>query len=153
MAGQNWGCLDKFRFNCCFICTDAATPVLDQYVGERVDCMIDAGLLHEVYDIYRVNADYTRGLRQAIGVREFEDFLKVYQSTSRNCKMTESADASCNPISTDNDHETLKEHMGEILNSSSDSQLKLLLQDAIDKVKLNTRRLVRRQVSLHTEFS
>ncbi|KAK3205779.1 hypothetical protein Dsin_019825 [Dipteronia sinensis] len=107
--------------------------------------MIDAGLLHEVYDIYNVNADYTRGLQQAIGVREFEDFLKVYLSTGRNGKTTEPTGASCNLASTDKDDKTLKEYMREILNSSDNNQLKVLLEGAIDNVKLNTRRLVRCQ--------
>ncbi|KAL5832651.1 hypothetical protein ACOSQ3_016325 [Xanthoceras sorbifolium] len=151
-AAENWGRVDNFRFNCCFICTDAATPVLDQYVEQRVDCMIDDGLLHEVYDIYNVNADYTRGLRQAIGIREFEDFLKVYLSTGRNGKTT----ASYNLASTGKDDKILKEYMREILNSSGDNQLKVLLEGAIDKVKLNTRRLVRcqkrRVIRLQTLF-
>ncbi|KAK0605539.1 hypothetical protein LWI29_027926 [Acer saccharum] len=144
-AAENWGRVDNFRFNCCFISTDVATPVLDQYVEQRVDSMIDAGLLHEVYDIYNVNADYTRGLQQAIGVREFEDFLKVYLSTGRNSKTTEPTGASCCLASTDKDDKTLKEYMREILNSSNNNQLKVLLEGAIDKVKLNTRRLVRCQ--------
>ncbi|XP_044482022.1 tRNA dimethylallyltransferase 2 isoform X2 [Mangifera indica] len=144
-AAENWGRVDKSRFNCCFICVDAATPVLDRYVEQRVDCMIDAGLLDEVYDIYNVNGDYTRGLRQAIGVREFEEFLKMYLSTIRNNGATESIDAFLNPVSTNTHDETLKEHMRAILKSSGNNQLKILLEGAIDKVKLNTRRLIRIQ--------
>ncbi|KAJ0083474.1 hypothetical protein Patl1_30478 [Pistacia atlantica] len=144
-AAKNWGRVDNSRFNCCFICVDAATPVLDRYVEQRVDCMIDAGLLDEVYDIYNVNVDYTRGLRQAIGVQEFEDFLRIHLSTRRNNGTTESTDAFLNPVSTKTDDETLKEHMRAILKSSGNNQLRILLEGAIDKVKLNTRRLVRCQ--------
>ncbi|KAI7980753.1 tRNA dimethylallyltransferase 2 [Camellia lanceoleosa] len=68
-AMENWGRADNFRYHCCFICVDASLPVLDKYVEQRVDRMVDAGLLNEVYDIYNLNADYTRGLRQAIGRR------------------------------------------------------------------------------------
>lgn len=150
VPGQNWGRVDKSRFNCCFICVDAATPVLDRYVEQRVDCMIDAGLLDEVYDIYNVNGDYTRGLRQAIGVREFEEFLKMYLSTIRNNGTSESIDAFLNPVSTNTHDETLKEHMRAILKSSGNNQLKILLEGAIDKVKLNTRRLIRIQVSIYS---
>ncbi|KAK4381310.1 tRNA dimethylallyltransferase 2 [Sesamum angolense] len=77
---QNWGRADNLRYDCCFICLDASLPAIDQYVNQRVDLMVSAGLLEEVRDIYKLNADYTRGLRQAIGVREFEDFLKYWNS-------------------------------------------------------------------------
>lgn len=132
VAGQNWGRVDNFRYKCCLICVDASLPVLDQYVGQRVDNMIDAGLLGEVYDIYNLNADYTRGLRQAIGVREFEDFLKVYLSEGGH----------------DEENGFLKANIREILKSSNNNQHKILLLEAIERVKANTRRLVRRQVSI-----
>ncbi|EEF33328.1 tRNA delta(2)-isopentenylpyrophosphate transferase, putative [Ricinus communis] len=143
-AAENWGRIDNCRFDCCFICVDAATPVLDQYVGQRVDCMIDAGLLCEVYDIYNPYADYTRGLQQAIGVREFEDVLRAYLSDNRNDEANDSTDKSLFLVSTNND-KMLKNNMREILRSSDDNEVKVLLTEAIDKVKLNTRRLVRRQ--------
>lgn len=132
VAGQNWGRVDNFRYRCCFICVDAALPILDRYVGQRVDSMIEAGLLDEVYDIYSLNADYTRGLRQAIGVREFEDFLKVLLSEGGH----------------DKENGLLKGNVREILKSSNNDQHNILLQEAIERVKANTRRLVRRQVSI-----
>ncbi|RVX20182.1 tRNA dimethylallyltransferase 2 [Vitis vinifera] len=128
-GGQNWGRVDNFKYRCCFICVDAALPILDGYVGQRVDSMIDAGLLDEVYDIYSLNADYTRGLRQAIGVREFEDFLKVLLSEGGH----------------DKENGLLKGNVREILKSSNNDQHNILLQEAIERVKANTRRLVRRQ--------
>ncbi|XP_076896125.1 tRNA dimethylallyltransferase 2-like [Bidens hawaiensis] len=128
---ENWGDGDNLRYNCCFICVDASLPVIDTYVDQRVDQMVNSGLLQEVYDIFNPDAVYTRGLRQAIGVREFEDFLKVYYSQELTITSIEK----------------LKENMDTILCSSSENPLKQLIEDAIDKVKLNTRRLVRRQVN------
>lgn len=142
---ENWGQVHNFRFNCCFICVDAATPVLDHYVEQRVDCMIDSGLLNEVYDIYNLNADYTKGLRQAIGVREFENFLEFYLSNSSSNKPVDSNDDSMFQIPKDNGDKVLKEKMRAILNSPRDNKQKILLEEAINKVKLNTRRLVHRQ--------
>lgn len=137
MAEQNWGSADSLRYNCCFICVDASLPVIDKYVEHRVDQMVDSGLLQEVYDIFNPDADYTRGLRQAIGVREFEDFLKAYLSKgSANTYV-----------------EKLKENLNTILSTSDENPLKKLLEDAIDKVKLNTRRLVRRQVNKYILIS
>lgn len=124
---------------------DASLPVLDQYVERRVDEMINAGLLNEVCDIYTQNSDYTRGLRQAIGVREFEEFLKAYVCEGRKNEHY-SADGSEVCALVDNaDEKMLKENIREILHLYGDSQYKLLLTQAIDKVKANTRRLVRRQ--------
>ncbi|KAI3743266.1 hypothetical protein L1987_60972 [Smallanthus sonchifolius] len=128
---ENWGDADNLRYNCCFICVDASLPVIDKYVDQRVDQMVNSGLLQEVYEIFNPGAVYTRGLRQAIGVREFEDFLGVYLSQGQGLAVTSA--------------EKLKENMNTILSTSDENPLKQLLQDAIDKVKLNTRRLVRRQ--------
>ncbi|OWM68976.1 hypothetical protein CDL15_Pgr025163 [Punica granatum] len=58
---KNWGRVENFRYRCCFICVDASLPVLDRYVEERVDVMVDSGLLNEVCDIYDIDADYSRG--------------------------------------------------------------------------------------------
>ncbi|KAF2321653.1 hypothetical protein GH714_000918 [Hevea brasiliensis] len=150
-VGQNWGRIDNCRFDCCFICVDAAIPVLDQYVGQRVDCMIDAGLLGEVYDIYNPNSDYTRGLRQAIGVREFEDFLRAYLLAGRNDKASDSTNESLFMMSANKD-KILKNDIREVLYSSDNNELKVLLAEAIDKMKANTRRLVRRQKRMLTRL-
>ncbi|XP_030451505.1 tRNA dimethylallyltransferase 2 isoform X1 [Syzygium oleosum] len=131
---ENWGRIENSKYDCCFICVDACLPVLDRYVEDRVNCMVEAGLLNEVYDIYCPNSDCTRGLRQAIGVREFEDFLRVYI-----------ADVGDSETSCSHDEYRLKENTGLTLASLPTNQLKVLLQEAIDKFKLNTRRLVRRQ--------
>ncbi|XP_034910050.1 tRNA dimethylallyltransferase 2 [Populus alba] len=140
-AAENWGCMDNYRFHCCFICVDADIPVLDRYVEQRVDSMIDAGLLGEVSEIYNYNAEYTRGLRQAIGVREFDNFLRVYISDEKGHDSTGSLFVQ----SKNKDVKLLKDNTREILHSSDDNQLKILLAEAIDKVKANTRRLVRVQ--------
>ncbi|KAL6616790.1 hypothetical protein ACP70R_039060 [Stipagrostis hirtigluma subsp. patula] len=98
--------------------------VLDSYVNQRVNCMMDAGLLDEVCNIYDPNAVYTQGLRQAIGVREFDEFFRLLLT---------------------------RKESGEIKTASStatlihDDQLKSLLDEGVSQLKANTRRLVRRQ--------
>lgn len=148
VAGQNWGRVDNFRYNCCFICMDASLPVLDRYVEQRVDCMVDAGLLDEVYDIFNLNVDYTRGLLQAIGVREFETFLRDFVVEARCDNENHSTNGSVSLRSVDMGDKILKENMRTLLNSSEDRKPRILLKEAIDKVKLNTRRLIRRQVTI-----
>ncbi|KAG6585995.1 tRNA dimethylallyltransferase 2 isoform X1 [Cucurbita moschata] len=140
-AAESWGQADSFRYDCCLICVDASIPQIDGHVDSRVDSMLAAGLLDEVYEIYNPNANYTRGLWQAIGVREFEEFLRYYVPNGR-------CDEDSNELSPKNSMECteiLKENMRSILNSTSAGESSLLLKEAIDNVKLNTRRLVRRQ--------
>lgn len=144
MAGQKWGQADNLRYDCCFICVDASLPVLDRYVEQRVDDMMDAGLLNEVYDIYTMNADYTRGLRQAIGVREFEHLLRT--CVIKNINQRE--DGSTEGSSLENGEPLFYGNLMEWLRSSSDTESTIHLEEAIEKVKVNTRRLVRRQVKI-----
>uniref|UniRef100_A0A0D9YKK2 Uncharacterized protein n=1 Tax=Oryza glumipatula TaxID=40148 RepID=A0A0D9YKK2_9ORYZ len=104
---------------------DADLHVLDRYVNERVDCMIDDGLLDEVCNIYDREATYTQGLRQAIGVREFDEFFRFYfaRKETDEIKMD-----SCTTMA-----------------GLHDDNLKGLLDEAVSQLKANTRRLVRRQ--------
>lgn len=136
MTEQNWGQACNLRYDCCFLCLDASFPTLDQYVNERVDHMVRDGLLEEVYDVYNPKADCTRGLLQAIGVREFQDFLKFFLSKYSHSLAIAESDA------------FLKFKLKMVLDVC-DSELKDLLIEAIKRMKLNTRRLVRRQVTAY----
>ncbi|CAM8955662.1 unnamed protein product [Rhodiola kirilowii] len=141
-AIENWGRADQLRYNCCFICVDASLPIVDKYVNDRVDCMVACGLLDEVHAIYIENANYTRGLRQAIGVREFEEFLKLCSFDTNNdqssCKTNDGNSHKLNDRSSE-------ENVLVTLNSSNCKDEKMILQQAIDNMKMHTRRLVRRQ--------
>lgn len=139
MAGQNWGQVDNSRYDFCFLCVNASLSTLDPFLDRRVDHMIDAGLLKEVLCIYTMDADYTKGLRQAIGVREFEPFLSHYV-VEHHKSCGESHNQTLND-------QILKQNIEHIVDSLDDSEWKDLLTEAIEQVKLNTRRLVRRQVS------
>lgn len=121
-AAKKWGRPSNSRFDCCFLWVDADLQALDSYVNKRVDCMMDAGLLDEVCNIYDADAVYTQGLRQAIGVHEFDDFFRLYLPRKES---GEDSSASMFDI--------------------HDDQLKSLLDEAVSQLKANTRRLVRRQ--------
>jgi len=125
VSEQKWGRASNSRFNCCFLWVDADLQVLDNYVNQRVDCMMDAGLLDEVCNIYDPNGVYTQGLRQAIGVREFDEFFRLYLTRKESDK--DKATSSATMITV------------------HDDQLKSLLDEAVSQLKTNTRRLVRRQ--------
>ncbi|MQL76831.1 hypothetical protein Taro_009240 [Colocasia esculenta] len=149
-ASERWGRPDNFRYDCCFLWVDASLPALDRYVEERVDSMIEGGLLNEVYDIYDPNADYTRGLKQAIGVREFRKLFSAYFfNAETGCQLRR--DRVCgfpgqagSLMSNQKGHQLCEANLRNILDSD-DSNLKILLNEAIDEQKANTCRLVRRQ--------
>ncbi|PIN25867.1 tRNA delta(2)-isopentenylpyrophosphate transferase [Handroanthus impetiginosus] len=67
----------RSKYDCCFLWVDVAMPVLHSFVSDRVDKMIERGMVNEVRDFYKPNADYSRGIRRAIGVPEFDHFFRV----------------------------------------------------------------------------
>uniref|UniRef100_A0A7N0T779 adenylate dimethylallyltransferase (ADP/ATP-dependent) n=1 Tax=Kalanchoe fedtschenkoi TaxID=63787 RepID=A0A7N0T779_KALFE len=69
------------RYDCCFIWVHVALPVLHSFVSQRVDVMIESGLVNEVRGIFDPNdTDYSKGLRRAIGVPEMDQFLRCEMS-------------------------------------------------------------------------
>ncbi|XWS34380.1 hypothetical protein CRYUN_Cryun21dG0034000 [Craigia yunnanensis] len=70
------------RFDCCFIWVDVSLPVLYERVGKRVDQMVIAGLVEELREMFVPGADYTRGIRRAIGAPEMESYFMVEKDTS-----------------------------------------------------------------------
>ncbi|KAF3957513.1 hypothetical protein CMV_017484 [Castanea mollissima] len=59
------------------IIADVSLPVLHSFVSERVDRMVEAGLVEEVRRLFDPEADYSRGIRRAIGVPELDQYLRV----------------------------------------------------------------------------
>ena len=88
-------------------------------------------------------------MRQAIGVREFEEFLRVYLFEDQNDNDSEIMQK----MSRKKSNNIWKEDIGAILSSQMDNPLKTLLADSIENVKANTRRLVRRQVRIVSSLS
>lgn len=66
----------RSRYKCCFIWVDVQLSVLHDFVSERVDRMIERGLVEEVRALFDPNADYSKGLRRAIGVPELDAYLR-----------------------------------------------------------------------------
>ncbi|KAL8530687.1 hypothetical protein ACS0TY_007648 [Phlomoides rotata] len=67
----------RARYDCCILWVDVAMPVLHSFVSDRVDKMVERGMVEEVRDFYKRNADYSRGIRRAIGVPEFDKLFRV----------------------------------------------------------------------------
>jgi len=64
-------------YECCFLWVDADMPVLDRYIRSRVDCMLEHGLVDEVRGFFKPDADYSRGIRRAIGVPEMDTYFRL----------------------------------------------------------------------------
>ncbi|KAH6818857.1 isopentenyltransferase 3 [Perilla frutescens var. frutescens] len=67
----------RSRYDCCFLWVDVAMPVLHSFVSDRVDRMVERGMVEEVREFFQPNADYSRGIRRAIGVPELDEFFRV----------------------------------------------------------------------------
>ncbi|KAL5541677.1 hypothetical protein UlMin_009387 [Ulmus minor] len=65
------------KYDCCFLCVDVSLPILNAFVSDRVDRMVVAGLVDEVRRMFNLTADYSRGIRRAIGVPELDEFFKA----------------------------------------------------------------------------
>lgn len=65
----------RLRYDCCFLWVDVSLPVLHAFVSERVDRMVASGLVEEVRRIFDPTADYSRGIRRAIGVPELHEYF------------------------------------------------------------------------------
>ncbi|KAF3575499.1 hypothetical protein DY000_02031845 [Brassica cretica] len=67
----------RSRYDCCFLWVDVALPVLHGFVNERVDKMVENGMVEEVRDFfYYSDSNYSRGIKKAIGVPEFDMFFR-----------------------------------------------------------------------------
>jgi tRNA dimethylallyltransferase len=72
----------KPRYRTCVVWPFVENKVLANRLDERIDDMIDMGLVEEIKDFYNrvkkqgVDLDFTRGIFQAIGFKEFHDYLR-----------------------------------------------------------------------------
>ncbi|KAK9282068.1 hypothetical protein L1049_004980 [Liquidambar formosana] len=69
----------KFRakYECCFLWVDVSMPVLHSFVSDRVDRMIENGMVGEVRKMLDTNnVDYSRGIWRAIGVPELDKYFR-----------------------------------------------------------------------------
>ncbi|XP_061369051.1 adenylate isopentenyltransferase 5, chloroplastic-like [Gastrolobium bilobum] len=72
----------RSKYECCFIWLHVSLPVLFQYLDKRVDEMVDAGLVDEIRRAFVPGADYSNGIRRAIGIPEFEQYILVEKETN-----------------------------------------------------------------------
>ncbi|KAK8498924.1 hypothetical protein V6N12_044654 [Hibiscus sabdariffa] len=67
----------RSKYECCFLWVDVAMPVLHRYVSERVDKMVENGMVDEARSFIESNANYSTGIGKAIGIPEFERYFRA----------------------------------------------------------------------------
>ncbi|XP_027359501.1 adenylate isopentenyltransferase 5, chloroplastic-like [Abrus precatorius] len=72
----------RSKYECCFIWLHVSLPVLFQYLDKRVDEMVDAGLVDEIREAFVPGANYSCGIRRAIGVPEFDEYILIEKETN-----------------------------------------------------------------------
>ncbi|XP_009782718.1 adenylate isopentenyltransferase 3, chloroplastic-like [Nicotiana tabacum] len=73
----------RTRYDCCFLWVDVSMNVLNSFLYERVDKMMEQGMTDEVRSMFNPkNTDYTKGIRKAIGVPEFDSYFRAELSNS-----------------------------------------------------------------------
>ncbi|KAE8663563.1 Adenylate isopentenyltransferase [Hibiscus syriacus] len=78
-ASESCSVSHALRYDCCFIWVDVAWSVLRDYLCQRVDEMLDSGMLEELAQFYDPSKQGIRvGLRKAIGVPEFDKYFSKY---------------------------------------------------------------------------
>ncbi|XBJ22350.1 hypothetical protein VPH35_000764 [Triticum aestivum] len=75
--------------DCLFLWLDAAPGMMEWYTGLRVDDMLRRGLVDETRAAFEEGADYTRGVRRAIGLPEMHDYLRAEREGAVFASMAE----------------------------------------------------------------
>ncbi|MED6162305.1 hypothetical protein PIB30_069108 [Stylosanthes scabra] len=60
---------------------DVSMPILHSYVSKRVEDMVEKGMVNELRPFFSPNGDYSKGIRKAIGVPEFDMFFRSEETT------------------------------------------------------------------------
>ncbi|KAG0483442.1 hypothetical protein HPP92_011526 [Vanilla planifolia] len=72
------------RHDCCFLWVDVDKPVLDAFVAERLERMLEKGLVVEAWEAFDAsNADYSKGIRRSIGLPEMDRFFRSQEKEER----------------------------------------------------------------------
>ncbi|KAJ7978391.1 Adenylate isopentenyltransferase [Quillaja saponaria] len=67
----------RSKYDSCFIWLDVSLPVLFDYLSKRVDEMVEGGLIEEVREAFVHEADYSKGIRRAIGLPELHKYFQA----------------------------------------------------------------------------
>ncbi|MED6181155.1 hypothetical protein PIB30_016911 [Stylosanthes scabra] len=70
------------RYEWLILWLDVSMPILHSYVSKRVEDMVEKGMVNELRPFFSPNGDYSKGIRKAIGVPEFDMFFRSEEETT-----------------------------------------------------------------------
>eukprot|EP01114_Cavostelium_apophysatum_P022544 TRINITY_DN8190_c0_g1_i2.p1 TRINITY_DN8190_c0_g1~~TRINITY_DN8190_c0_g1_i2.p1 ORF type:complete len:245 (-),score=49.02 TRINITY_DN8190_c0_g1_i2:23-757(-) len=79
---------EKLRYDVCWIWVDCEENALKERLDNRVDKMMESGLLKEIEHLHEKNqgkVDFTKGIYQSIGFKEFASYLEDRNSPLETC--------------------------------------------------------------------
>lgn len=74
------------KYECCFLWVDVEMPTLHSFVSKRVDKMVERGMVEEARNFFDPKAEYSRGIRRAIGVPELDLFFRTEKFLDRQAR-------------------------------------------------------------------
>ncbi|XP_068661070.1 adenylate isopentenyltransferase 5, chloroplastic-like [Aristolochia californica] len=86
---------EEFRSNydSCFLWMDVTLSILHKIVSQRVDRMLEEGLVEEVRKAFHPVGDYSRGIRRAIGVPEMHCYFREEEKLDEGKRASQLAKA------------------------------------------------------------
>ncbi|KAK1352624.1 Isopentenyltransferase [Heracleum sosnowskyi] len=70
----------RSKYECCYLWVDVSMSVLYQALKDRVDQMVEKGMVEEVRKMFKPDADYSKGVLRAIGGAELDHYFRVEAS-------------------------------------------------------------------------
>ncbi|KAK6940845.1 hypothetical protein RJ641_030376 [Dillenia turbinata] len=67
----------NLKYECCFLWLDVSMPILHTFLANRVDKMVQSGIVEDALKFFDPSRNYSRGIRRAIGVPEFDWYFRT----------------------------------------------------------------------------
>lgn len=74
------------KYECCYLWVDVSMSVLYQALSDRVDQMVDKGMVEELRQMFKPDADYSKGVLRSIGGAELDHYFRVEASTDEETR-------------------------------------------------------------------
>ena len=136
---------EELRWETCFLWVDCKLEILDKRLDDRVDVMIQRGLLDELISICRLiksngfPLDFTKGILQAIGGKEFSEFITLY--FKYELEWIEEYENESKELMSP----SLLLQSSNLKDSDWEKAFQLAINNGIDSLKLHTRQYARKQ--------
>ncbi|XP_074347350.1 adenylate isopentenyltransferase 3, chloroplastic-like [Apium graveolens] len=76
----------RSKYECCYLWVDVSMSLLYQALSDRVDQMVDKGMVEEARKMFKPDADYSKGVLRAIGAPELDHYFRVEASADEETR-------------------------------------------------------------------